>query len=49
MQTVRHLLMASHLDAVVLCNKCQANMAEIFQESGEFCLCCWQDRTYPNP
>jgi hypothetical protein len=23
--------------------------AEIFQESGEFCLPCWQERTYPNP
>jgi len=42
--------MASHLDTVaaVLCNKCQANIAEIFQESGEFCLDCWQERTNPN-
>jgi hypothetical protein len=31
--------MASHLDTVVvLFNKCQVNLAEIFQESGEFCL-----------
>jgi hypothetical protein len=32
----------------VTCNQCQNNMAEIFQESGEFCLHCWQERTYPN-
>jgi hypothetical protein len=31
------------------CNRCRKNVAEIFQESGEFCLSCWQERTYPNP
>ena len=30
------------------CNRCRKNVAEIFQESGEFCLHCWQERTYPN-
>jgi hypothetical protein len=30
------------------CIRCQKNVAEIFQESGEFCLPCWQERTYPN-
>jgi hypothetical protein len=25
-----------------------AAIAEIFQESGDFCLNCWQERTYPN-
>ena len=33
----------------ITCNHCQKNVAEIFQESGEFCLHCWQERTYPNP
>ena len=32
----------------ITCNHCRKNVAEIFQESGEFCLCCWQERTYPN-
>jgi hypothetical protein len=32
----------------ITCNHCQTNIAEIFQESGEFCLHCWQERTYPN-
>jgi hypothetical protein len=31
-----------------LCNRCQTAIAEIFQESGDFCLNCWQERTYPN-
>jgi hypothetical protein len=26
----------------ITCNHCQTNIAEIFQESGEFCLHCWQ-------
>jgi hypothetical protein len=32
----------------ITCNHCRTNIAEIFQESGEFCLHCWQERTYPN-
>jgi hypothetical protein len=32
----------------ITCNHFQTNIAEIFQESGEFCLYCWQERTYPN-
>jgi hypothetical protein len=32
----------------LVCNNCRINVAEIFQESGEFCLHCWQERTYPN-
>jgi hypothetical protein len=32
----------------LVCNSCRINVAEIFQESGEFCLHCWQERTYPN-
>jgi hypothetical protein len=30
------------------CDHCRLNVAEIFQESGEFCLHCWQERTTPN-
>jgi hypothetical protein len=41
-----------NLDPVIpprlVCNNCRINVAEIFQESGEFCLHCWQERTYPN-
>jgi hypothetical protein len=32
----------------IICNHCRTSIAEIFQESGEFCLHCWQERTYPN-
>ncbi|MFZ0344776.1 MAG: hypothetical protein WAM27_04720 [Nitrososphaeraceae archaeon] len=32
----------------IICNHCKNKIAEIFQESGEFCLHCWQERTYPN-
>jgi hypothetical protein len=34
--------------ALAVCNHCKNSLAEIFQESGEFCLHCWQERTYPN-
>jgi hypothetical protein len=40
--------MTSDLGTVTVCNKCQVNVAEIFQESGEFCLHCWQKITCPN-
>jgi hypothetical protein len=30
------------------CNHCQTKIAEIFQDDGDFCLNCWQERTYPN-
>jgi hypothetical protein len=30
------------------CNRCKTNQVEIIQESGEFYLNCWQERTYPN-
>jgi hypothetical protein len=33
----------------ITCNHRQTNIAEIFQESDEFCLHYWQERTYPNP
>lgn len=46
---ILRFLMTSRLDAIVaVCNHCQVNSAEIFQESGEFCLHCWQEKTYPN-
>ena len=31
-----------------ICNRRKPNQAEIFQESGDYCLCCWQDITCPN-
>jgi hypothetical protein len=33
---------------IVLCNRCQTAIAEVFQDSDDFCLCCWQERTYPS-
>ena len=30
------------------CNHYRSNIIEIFQESGEFCLLRWQEKTYPN-
>jgi hypothetical protein len=29
------------------CNHCEENLAEIFQDNGDYCLECWQDLTYP--
>jgi hypothetical protein len=29
------------------CNHCKENLAEIFQDNGDYCLECWQDLTYP--
>ena len=31
-----------------ICNHFKTNLAEIFQESGDDCLCCWQEKTCPN-
>jgi len=30
----------------ISCNQYKNNIAEIFQDSGESCLHCWQERTY---
>jgi hypothetical protein len=42
------LELTSKIIPSITCSHCQTNIAEIFQESGEFCLHCWQERTYPN-
>jgi hypothetical protein len=31
-----------------VCNLCKNNLAEIFQENGDYCLNCWQEITCPN-
>ena len=31
----------------VVCQHCKARTAEIFQESGDYCLNCWQEKTCP--
>ena len=31
-----------------LCSHCKIGTVEIFQESGDYCLNCWQERTCPN-
>jgi hypothetical protein len=44
--------MTSHLgipiSPSIICNLCNIHVAEIFQEGGDYCLYCWQERTYPN-
>ncbi len=30
------------------CESCSAKKAEIFQVTGNYCLCCWQDETHPD-
>ena len=30
------------------CISCDDNPADIFQDEGNYCLDCWQKRTYPN-
>jgi len=30
-----------------LCNQCNNMPAEIFQENGDYCLDCWQERVHP--
>jgi len=29
------------------CNSCDTKFADIFQDEGNYCLDCWQRRTYP--
>lgn len=31
-----------------LCNDCRYRVAEIFQVNGDYCLHCWQEKTYPD-
>jgi hypothetical protein len=31
-----------------VCSHCKKNLAEIFQENGDYCLDCWQEITFPN-
>jgi hypothetical protein len=30
------------------CEYCSQKKAEIFQVTGYYCLCCWQEETHPN-
>ena len=36
------------MNNITLCNLCKTNLAEIFQESGDYCLHCWQEITCPS-
>ena len=31
----------------IICQRCETKMAEVFQESGDYCLNCWQEKTCP--
>jgi hypothetical protein len=33
---------------IASCNTCDNKPADIFQVEGDYCLDCWQKRTYPN-
>jgi len=35
-------------DHILFCNNCKIKLAKIFQEEGDYCLECWQERTYPH-
>jgi hypothetical protein len=35
-------------DAKIICDLCIQSEASIFQNEGNFCLSCWQDRTDPH-
>jgi len=34
--------------SVSICKVCNNKSADIFQDEGEYCLDCWQKKTYPN-
>ena len=33
---------------ILFCDSCKIKLAKIFQEEGDYCLECWQERTYPH-
>jgi hypothetical protein len=33
---------------ILFCNSCKIKLAKIFQEEVDYCLECWQERTYPH-
>jgi hypothetical protein len=35
-------------DNISSCYTCDDKPAQIFQDEGDYCLDCWQERTYPN-
>ena len=39
---------STSVTTITICNHCKTNLAEIFQESGDYCLCCWQEKTFPD-
>jgi hypothetical protein len=52
-QSEQLLLMVDYRDATssapaIVCNHCENNPAEVFQESGDYCLHSWQKITCPN-
>ncbi len=36
------------MEAKMTCDLCNKEEALIFQNEGNFCITCWQDRTYPD-
>ena len=43
----RNISKAAASPSAKICKHCKNNLAEIFQESGDYCLHCWQEITCP--
>ena len=44
----KYITLLSTSSVTIICKHCKTNLAEIFQESGDYCLNCWQEITCPN-
>jgi len=40
-------MVGNRTEIVPACQSCKDEPAEIFQEDGDYCLECWQERAYP--
>jgi len=38
----------SDSDTVLRCDSCGVKWVDIYQDEGNYCMDCWQNRTYPN-
>ena len=39
---------STSLATITICVHCKTNLAEIFQDNGDYCIQCWQEITFPN-
>jgi hypothetical protein len=47
MEVVRYIC-TIEVDCHSSCDICEIRLASIFQEDGNYCLECWQERTHPS-